>query len=377
MPSLLDISLYFLKIGAVCFGGPVALIERMRRELVDDKAWVSPRDFNQGLALSQLTPGPMATQLAIYIGFVRHGALGATLAGFGLVLPSFVMVVALASAYLRWQGLWWMQGLFYGVGAGVLSIIIRSAYRLTVRTLGRKRFLWILYAAMAILTLTTHRESVWLFIVCGLAAMMYFAAPKRISTALTAVTPVLSLWSPGGGLPPDWSLLSRVFLFFTGSSAFVYGGGLAIVPILYGGVVEKYHWLTQQQFVDAVAVAMITPGPVVITVGFIGYLVAGFAGASLAALGVFLPVFLLVLVLTPWYHRHGGNPQLSAFAEGVTAAAVGALSAAVLLIAPNAVHDAATAVIAAVTFALLMGTKIPEPVLVLISGAAGLWLFKP
>ena len=377
MDELLPLALYFLKLGTVVFGGPVALIERMRRELLEERGWITERDFVQGLAMSKLAPGPIATQLAIYIGFIRRGVLGATVCGLALIGPSFLMVVALAVLYTRESTLWWMQGLFYGVGAAVFAIIARSGYRLTTRTLGDRKPLWAMAAVMAAVTIALRTEPLWLFVAFGLLGILIYAPPKRpAALRLGAMLPSLGMLAPAGRAPADGALLGSIFLFFLKSSAIVYGGGLAIVPFLYGGVVEQYRWLTHQQFVDAVAVAMITPGPVVITVAFIGYLVAGLAGAFLAALGVFLPVYLIVVALTPWYHRHGNQPQISAFADGVTAAAIGALIGAVWLIAPDAIRDLPTAAIAATSMVLLLTNRVPEPALVLLSGIAGLLLFR-
>jgi chromate transporter len=350
----------------------------MQRNLSEKLGWISQEDFIQGLALAQLTPGPMATQVAIYFGFVQNGVLGATLAGVALVLPSFIMVVLLAAAYVEWHGLRWMQALFYGVGAAVLAIVARSAYKLARRTLGHKRFLWIIFAMMAILTAAVRKESLALFVLCGIASILFYCPPSwlRSFKARSLVLPVIGLFAPEGRPPASWSLLKTIFLFFMKASALIYGGGLVIVPFLYGGVVQRFHWLTDRQFVDAVAVALITPGPILVTVGFIGYLVAGLAGASLAALGAFLPVYFFVILLAPWVRKYGAGPRLYAFAEGVTAAAVGALTGAVFLIAPGSIRDFTTAAIAAVALLLLIRTKIPEPVLIALSGVVGLLLYK-
>jgi chromate transporter len=357
MPGLLNLSAYFLKLGTVVFGGPVALIERMQRDLVEERRWVSPRDFTNGLALSKISPGPMATQLAIYIGFLQGGVVGATAAALALVLPSFLMVVAMAAIYTRGSGLWWMRGLFYGIGAAVLSIIARSAYRLARRTLGKARLLWALAALMTAMTVVTRYESVWLFAACGLVALLVYAPPA---------------WFSRPRLRADAVLLTAVFLFFLKASALVYGGGLAIVPFLYGGVVHDHRWLTERQFIDAVAVAMITPGPVVITVVFIGYLVASFLGAAAAALGIFLPVYVFTVIPAPWFSRNRDNAQLKAFVQGATAAATGALSGAVVVIALRAIYDVPTILIALASFGVLWRYKIPEPIIVLAAAIVGL-----
>jgi chromate transporter len=331
----------------------------------------------EGLAFSQLSPGPLAAQLAMYLGWIRAGALGATLVGVAFVLPSFLMILALAVLYVHYGRLPWIQGVFYGIGAAVIAIIARSAYNLVRSTLKKDPLLWALFAVLAITTAWTESEIIWLFLLCGFVAMLAKAPPRwRRAPAM-----LRSLALPGWLLTGIYGVagagtVSALFLFFLKAGAFVFGSGLAIVPFLYGGVVARYHWLTEKQFVDAVAVAMITPGPVVITAGFIGYLVAGLLGATLAALAVFAPPYLLVLAGAPYYRRFAQNRQVRAFVAGVTAAAVGAIAGAAFILGRRSLVDMPTISIAIVTFGLLLVKKIPEPILILAAGAAGVLLFK-
>ena len=267
--SLFQFVGYFLWLGTVGFGGPIALAGHMQQDLVDERGWVSQQDYIEGLALAQLAPGPLAAQLAMYLGYVKAGVLGATAVGIAFVLPSFVMVVALSAAYVRYGGLRWMQEIFYGVGAAVIGIITRSTFKLTKLTLGKDKLLWGIFAVLAVSTAWTSREIIWLFLLGGVVAVIFKAFP--LSHPQSAM---LGLFvSPA--LLPTSGPLSELFFYFAKAGLFVFGSGLAVVPFLYGGVVQGHHWLTEHQFVDAVAVAMITPGPVVITVAFIGYLVAG------------------------------------------------------------------------------------------------------
>jgi chromate transporter len=362
---------YFLWLGAVGFGGPIALAGYMQQDLVDKRGWISKEDYVQGLALAQLAPGPLAAQLAIYLGYVRAGVFGATAVGVAFVLPSFLMVLALSAAYVRFGGLPWMQGMFYGIGAAVIGIIARSAFKLTKLTLGKDRLLWGIFTALAISTAWTSREIIWLFLLGGVVALVVKAFPSQ-AQARSAVT---LLFAPGtfATLAMSSPLLS-IFLYFAKAGMFVFGSGLAVVPFLYGGVVQGHHWLTDQQFVDAVAVAMITPGPVVITVAFIGYLVAGVAGATAAALGIFLPVYLVVVCLAPSYKRWAKNPQLNAFVRGVTAAATGAIAGAVIVLARRSVYDVPTILICLASLAVLFRWKVPEPILIACAAVAGLLL---
>jgi len=375
-PTLRALLLYFLRLGTLGFGGPIALVGYMQKDLVEERKWVSKEDYFEGLAFSQLCPGPLAAQLAKYIGWLHGGTLGATLTGAAFILPSFLMVLGLASLYVRFGRLGWIQGMFYGIGAAVSAIIVRSAWKLIQKTLGRDFLLWGLFTVLAVTTVWTQSEIVWLFVLCGFVSLFVMAPPK-----LGASTPEAPVISPGlvTGLlgAASAGTIGSVFIFFVKAGAFVFGSGLAIVPFLYGGVVGKFHWLTERQFLDAVAVAMITPGPIVITSGFIGYLVAGPLGAFAAALAVFLPPYLLVIFVAPYYRRLAQNRQVKAFVQGVTAAAVGAIAGAAVILCRRALVDMPTVLIALLTLASLLGLKkIPEPILILAAGVAGIVLHR-
>ena len=375
-PTLRALLLYFLRLGTLGFGGPIALVGYMQKDLVEERKWVSKEDYFEGLAFSQLCPGPLAAQLAKYIGWLHGGTLGATLTGAAFILPSFLMVLGLASLYVRFGRLGWIQGMFYGIGAAVSAIIVRSAWKLIQKTLGRDFLLWGLFTVLAVTTVWTQSEIVWLFVLCGFVSLFVMAPPK-----LGASTPEAPVISPGlvTGLlgAASAGTIGSVFIFFVKAGAFVFGSGLAIVPFLYGGVVGKFHWLTERQFLDAVAVAMITPGPIVITSGFIGYLVAGPLGAFAAALAVFLPPYLLVIFVAPYYRRFAQNRQVKAFVQGVTAAAVGAIAGAAVILSRRALVDLPTVLIALLTLAALLWLKeIPEPILILAAGVAGIVLHR-
>ncbi len=364
--SLARMVLYFLKLGAIGFGGPIALAGYMQRDLVDERKWFSEEEYLEGLALAQLAPGPLAAQLAMYLGFVRGGWIGATAVGFTFIGPSFLMVVLLAIAYIRYGGLAWMQAVFYGIGAAVIGIIARSAWKLAKATMKKDPLLWAIFFALAISTAITEKEIVWLFLAGGVIAL----AAKSFGRKLRPV-PMAGLIAVSG-VGVSLGRFGEVLAFFAKAGLFVFGSGLAIVPFLHGGVVVEHHWLTERQFLDAVAVAMITPGPVVITVGFIGFLVAGFSGAVAASIGVFLPVYLVVVLVAPYYKRFAKNPQLHAFVRGVTAAATGAIAGAVVVLARRAIYDWVTAVVAIATLLLLFRWKIPEPLVIAAAAVVGL-----
>ena len=327
--TLLDLIKYFLKLGTTGFGGPVALVGYMHRDLVENKKWISDSDFKEGLALSQLAPGPLAAQLGIYIGFVHFGILGATVSGLAFVLPSFLMVILLGFAYQTYGGLPWMQAIFYGISAAVIGIIVLSSYKLTAKSISKFEIpaiksnwlLWLFYITAIILTAVTQQEELLLFVALGLIYMIVKAPPEWIKRPKTAS---FFLLTTAGFSTFELGKLGDLAWFFIKAGAFVFGSGLAIVPFLHAGVVNEHHWLNENQFVDAVAVAMITPGPVVITVGFIGYLVGGIAGACVAALGVFLPCYLFTVIPAPYFKKISQNNSIKAFVDGITAGVIGA-----------------------------------------------------
>jgi chromate transporter len=370
--SLKDLCLYFLKLGTLGFGGPVALVGYMHRDLVDTRKWITEDDYREGLALSQLAPGPLAAQLGIYLGYVHYGVLGATLAGTAFVLPSFIMVLAISYAYVTFNGLPWMQAIFYGVGAAVIGIITISSYKLTVKSIGKDFLLWGIFMVLAITTFWFETEIIWLILLGGVLVWIIKSPPSWIRLSSNSFIPTLLLQAQALTFEAK---LWQIAWFFTKAGAFVFGSGLAIVPFLYGGVVKEYAWLNEQEFVDAVAVAMITPGPVVITVGFIGYLVAGFWGAIVAALATFLPCYLFTVIPAPYFKKYGKHPALKAFVNGITAAAIGAIAGAVIVLARRTLTDIPTILIALTTAALLFRfKKLQEPYVIIVAAGVGILL---
>ena len=371
--SLGDLLRYFLRLGTFGFGGPIALVGYMQRDLVERRRWFSKQDFVEGLALAQLAPGPLAAQLAIYLGWLKSRILGATLVALAFVLPSFVMVLVLSAVYLRYGGLAWMQGVFYGIGAAVIAIIGRSVWKLTRTTLGKDSIAWIIFLVSGLITAWTESEIVWVFLLAGVVSLVWRGLGK-VPGAAAALLPWTFLTTGLRG-PAPGSVLWKIGIYFAEAGAFVFGSGLAIVPFLHGGVVNQFHWLNERQFLDAVAVAMITPGPVVITVAFIGYLVAGPLGATAAAIGVFLPCYLFVIIPATYFRRSVNHPRVKAFVDGVTAAATGAIAGAGFVLGRRAIVDLPTAAIAIVTcLVLIYAKKIPEPLIIVAAGVVGLLL---
>ena len=384
LTSLRALTGYFVKLGTIGFGGPVALIGFMHRDLVERRGWILEDTYKLSLALAQIMPGPLAAQTAIAIGYFEGGVLGATLVGLAFVLPSFLMVVAISLAYVAYGGLWWMQALFYAIGATVIAIIAIAAYKLARSTNKHDPLLWSIFVALTAVTVWAQAELAEFFILAGLAVLFVRAWPGWKPGLLMGLSGVLlgsviwlfEAWVRQAGTAADsQDILTQILLFFTKAGAFVFGSGLAIIPFLQQGVVQQFGWLSEHQFLDAVAVAMITPGPVVITVAFIGFIVAGLAGAVMASIGIFLPVYLFTIVPAPWFKRHRNNPQLKAFVDGATAAATGAITGAVIVLAARAITDLPTAIIALASFGILWRFKISEPIIVTISGLVGLMLW--
>jgi chromate transporter len=375
---------YFLKLGIVGFGGPVALVGFMHRDLVERRHWITEDTYKLSLALAQIMPGPLAAQVAIAIGYFEGGVLGATLVGLAFILPSFLMVVGISLAYVAYGGLWWMQAVFYAIGATVIAIIAIAAYKLARSTNKRDPLLWGIFIGLTAVTLWAQAELAEFFILAGLVVLFVRAWPgwrPGLLMALGGVVLGSAIWffeawvRQAGTAADSQDVLAQILLFFTKAGAFVFGSGLAIVPFLQQGVVQQFGWLNEHQFLDAVAVAMITPGPVVITVAFIGFLVAGFAGAVMASIGIFLPVYFFTIIPAPWFKRHRDNRQLKAFVDGATAAATGAITGAVLVLGARAIVDLPTAIIGLASLAILWRFKLSEPVLVTISGIVGLILW--
>ncbi len=384
--GLWRLSGYFLRLGTIGFGGPAALVGYMLRDLVQERKWISEEDYKLSLALAQIMPGPLAAQCAMAIGYFTFGVLGSTLVAIAFILPSFLMVVALSVLYVSYGGLWWVQALFYGIGPAVLAIIGVAAYRLA-RTVNKKDpLLWSIFAFLAVVTAAAEAELAVFFILAGLLAMV--VRVRRLSARVHAILAPLLFAVPitvplaqaaPAAAEASMDTLVKIVLFFAKASAFVFGSGLAIVPFLHQSVVVDFGWLTEHQFLDAVAVALITPGPVVITVAFIGYLVAGMWGAIAAALGMFVPTYLLTIAPAPWFKRYRDNAYLKGFVEGTTAAAAGAIAGSVYVLTRRSDLTAITVAIALIALAALWRFKLREPYVVLAAGVAGLivWPLMP
>ncbi len=360
---------YFLRLGAFGFGGPIALAGYMQRDLVP-RGWITQEEYLQGLAFSRMMPGPLAAQLAMWIGYIRHGVVGASLVGIVFILPTYLIVLAVSALYVAYHGLALVQALFYGIGPVVIAIVALSAARLAKTTVGKDGNMWLVFGATALITLITRAEIALLFIAAGLLGIFLYSPPGHKTGARLIIAP-LAVGS-GFSLP----LLAALGVFFLKAGAFTFGSGLAIVPFLHQGVVVDHHWLNERQFLDAVAVGIITPGPVVITAAFVGYVVAGFWGSLVAASGVFLPVYLFVLFIGKYIIRYREHPALRGFVKGATSAASGAIAGATVILGQGSIVDIPTAVIGAASILILWRFKTPEPVVIAVAAIAGIILHR-
>lgn len=374
--GLRDLAGYFFGLGSLGFGGPIALAGYMQRDLVERRGWITQEEYLEGLAVSQTLPGPLAAQLAMWLGYVRRGFWGAVAAAVPFILPPFIVVSVVAALYVAFEGTALIQALFYGIGPTVIALILRGAWKLVRVTVRRDRRLWAIFAAIAVVTFAVRSEVAVLFIAAGLVGVVLHAPPswmRRVVSA-PAVLPIVSVLAPIV-TSADPNVLLQLGIFFFKAGAFTFGSGLAIVPFLQEGVVREFGWLNEREFLDAVAMGMITPGPVVITAVFVGYLVAGLAGATIAGIGVFLPPFLMVVLFAPWIMRYRTHPAVQGFTKGATSAAAGAIVGAAGVIATGVLVDLPTVAIFAAAFVILWRFKVPEPALVGASAVAGLALF--
>jgi chromate transporter len=361
---------YFLRLGCLGFGGPVALVGQMERELVDGKQWLTREQMREAIAICQSLPGPLAIQVGVYVSYLRGGFWGAWAGGWAFILPNFIIVAALGALYVYLGDLQPITAIFYGVSPAVIALILHSCYRLA--RLGMEDWLqWAIAAVCLAVTVILQAEVALLFIGAGIVGILYYGNLfKRTPTALSLTAPVLAQLVPSA--TSSGSILGKLLLFFLKAGSLTFGSGLVIVPFLEQGVVQQFGWLDQRQFLIAVAIGMISPGPVVITATFVGYLVAGFWGSLVSTIGIFLPSFLFVLIAAPLLARHRANPNVQGFVKGAYAAAIGTILGACILLGRIAIGDWLTALIGIVSLAILFRWKVSNPLLIAATAVVGL-----
>jgi len=371
-----DLVRYYLRLGLLGFGGPVALVGQMERELVGDKKWLTKEEMREGIAVCQSLPGPLAIQVGIWISYIRGGFWGAWAGGWAFILPNFVIVAALGALYVRFEGLPAVAAIFYGVSPAVIALILHSCYRLT--KLGMKDWLeWALAAAAFVITVAVQAEVALVFLGCGIIGLLYYGSLVRgrkaaSTTSLMIGLPLLAIGPAPGGLG---TMLGKLLTFFLKAGSLTFGSGLVIVPFLEKGLVQQTGWLSEREFLVAVAMGMISPGPVVITATFVGYLVAGFWGSLVATIGIFLPSFLLILIVAPILVRYRTNPNVQGFIKGAYAAAIGTILGACVLLGKIAIGDWLTALVAIGSLVVLFRWKVSNPLLVAATAIIGLIAF--
>lgn len=378
-PALFALALYFLKLGGVGFGGPAALVERMQRDLVDQRGWLTPAEFDLGLTIAAACPGPLAYQLAVYCGYARHGISGAFAVGIAFALVPFALVAAVAAGYEQWSSSALVRGLFYGAGPVVVALVARACWNLGRKTLHGAPVAWSLCAAGAIVTWATGREPIWLFALAGVLGVICLqpleSRPSNPVASPTGPTRVASIAAGLGLLAPAAAGTSmQLFAFFFKTGCLVFGSGLVIVPFLRSAVVDTYHWMSVQQFLDAVTIGLVSPGPVVITATFVGYLVGQWPGAVAATTGMFLPAILSTIVAAPWFARHHDSARVIGFVRGITATVVGVLAGTVPLIARGALPDSAAVAVLVGAIALMTLRRVPDPALVALGAMTGVFI---
>jgi chromate transporter len=371
--SIGELTLYFLRLGLLGFGGPVALVGQMERELVAERGWLSSEQMRESIAICQSLPGPLAIQVGIYISYLRGGFWGAWAGGWAFILPNFVIVAALGALYVYLGDLQPVTAIFYGVSPAVIALILHSCYRLT--KLGMEDPVqWAIAAVCLVVTVILNAEVALLFIGAGIIGILYYGNLLRREPPIllqVSAAPVLAQLAPVSSA----STLSKLLLFFLKAGSLTFGSGLVIVPFLEQGLVTQYGWLDQRQFLIAVAVGMISPGPVVITATFVGYLVAGFWGSLVSTIGIFLPSFILVLVAAPLLARYRANPNVQGFVKGAYAAAIGTILGACILLGRIAIGDWLTVLIGVASLAVLFRWKVSNPLLIAATAVVGLIAF--
>ncbi|MEI8295318.1 MAG: chromate efflux transporter [Alphaproteobacteria bacterium] len=371
--TLKQLVFYFLILGATVFGGPLVPLTHIRKDLVDARHWISKRDFNVGLSLAQFTPGPLTTQVVMFLGWLHGGVKGATLAGMAYTLPSFIMVIVAADCYIRFSGISLLQNVSYGVRAAVIAIIAQNAFYLCRRTLRKDGLLWFIAIVNALLITWLQSGIVIAFVLSGLFVLGIRTFLRKKTVAISFMPLTVWLFSGVNGQISSESL-GQVAWFFAKAGAIVFGGGVAIIPYLQQGVVYDFHWLTEHQFLDAVAIAMMTPGPLLIAVAFIGYLIAGLVGAIVATIATLLPCYLLVITIAPYYHKSSRHPHVENFVKGISAAAIGALFGASVMLAVAALVDVPIIILSSLCMGAIVFLNAPGVLLICLTGVAGILL---
>ncbi|NJL46688.1 MAG: chromate efflux transporter [Leptolyngbyaceae cyanobacterium SM2_5_2] len=372
---LRELAQLFLKLGAIGFGGPQAHIAMIHDEAVIRRGWLQEDQFLEGVAMCEMLPGPASTQTGIYTGYLRAGQLGALVAGISFILPAFLIMLVLSWAYFRFQGVPAIDNLFLGVSPVVIAIILAFCWKLGKRAI--KDWQGVAIATAAFLASWLLGLNVLLlFLLAGLVGLVVYrptipppdGPSPRAGAWLAPLLPLTQGWPtwlatiPGETLAVSsfWGIerIQEYFwpltTFFLQVGAFIFGGGLVIIPLLETAVVDDFQWMTRSEFIDGVALGEITPGPVVITATFVGYKVAGALGALVATVAIFTPSFLFIMLASPFLLRLRQSPWVRSFLKGVLPAVLGAIVAAAIPLAQAAIlQDTLPRTVVAITVGVL------------------------
>jgi chromate transporter len=377
--SLPELARLFLKLGMVAFGGPPAHIAMMEEEVVSRRGWLTREQFLDFLGATNLIPGPNSTEMAIHVGRVRAGWPGLLVAGGGFILPSAVLVIALAWAYVRFRSLPQVAGVLYGVKPIVMALIVQAVFKLAKSAVKSRAIAAV--GALAALAAAVGADQLAVLAGGGLlTGLIYWLRSGRRSSF-----PAAALLAGGAGLtgiPTASSLvipfgLTALFLVFLKIGAILFGGGYVLVALIRSNLVTRLGWISERQLLDAIAVGQVTPGPLSATATFIGYLLEGVPGAVIATIAIFLPAFFFVAVSGPLVPRLRQSPLAGAVLDGVNVAALALIAVVTWQLFRAAVVDWTTLVLAGLSFILLIRYRVNSVCLVLggaLIGIAATWL---
>jgi chromate transporter len=368
---LTELAIVFLRLGTIAFGGPAAHIAMMDNEVVNHRQWISREKLLDLLGITNLIPGPNSTELAIHIGYERAGWRGLLVAGSCFILPAMLIVWALAAIYARYQTVPQVEWLLYGIKPVIIAIVLQALWNLGKKA--AKDLPTIIAGVAAIAAYFAGLNEILVLILLGGAVMLVKNWQTRRHINGAFLFPISGILAQVGSTAAVTSVSwISVFVFFLKIGCVLYGSGYVLLAFLQRDLVERNHWLTSQQLLDAVAIGQFTPGPVFTTATFIGYLLAGNAGAIAGTIGIFLPAFVLILIVNPWVPKLRQSPWASGFLDGVNAVSLGFMAAVTYTLGQAALVDWVTILLAILSAIAVFRFKINSAWLVLAGGFIGL-----
>lgn len=381
--TLFELFKYFLILGATAFGGPLAVIEKIRYDLVLKKNWMQMDEFKNLFGYAQVAPGPLAFQVAVYFGYYRKGFWGAFLAGFGLVFPSFLLVLLFSIFYKEFKDVEYIRYALYGLSPVIIAIIAKSGLNLSKTIFQKDIYLYIIFFLSIFLTIILKIQIIYIVIAFAIFSLLFYSVKEKFKkdslhslAGLFTFAPILK------GIKGILSaiLISSFFsanllalaLLFLKVGSLTYGSGFVIVGVLRQEVVDNLHWLSSKEFIDGIAFGQITPGPVVITSTFIGYMTSGVIGSIVSTVCIFLPTFIFVLILAQKIHKFKDNFYLQSLIKGANAAAIGAIISTAFLLSKDALVDITTIIFFLVAVLILFLTKFKDIYLILLAALVGI-----